>query len=425
MLSWPEFASSQCCCRRENVTDGRRQMLEDPLTGPLLGIKIVDVATAIAGPWASSLLAAHGAEVMFVERVASADLIRFVGPVVGDQSGAWVAMNGGKRAIELDIRDPRGRDVIRRLASDADVFIQNFRPGVADRLGIGFSDLSKLNPRLIYVSVSGYGTDGPYAEKPVYDPIIQGLSGMAAAQNGDFVKSFIVDKVAAMTAANSVLAALVSRAAGGEGQHIEINLLDSMLSWLWTDVFYNQALPDAEPAANCSDWYSPYATADGQIAVSWTNYAQFASASAAVGHPEFARDDRLGTRDWRTRDSRAMRAAFAGALSTMTTSDALASLRAHDVPSGPVLTREQVLLDPQVIHNEIIVEGNHPTAGRTRTVRTPAKFSSTPTAPRGSAPGKGQHTDEVLREIAMSDSDIAELRHDGVIGPLWPDDSSL
>jgi len=385
-------------------------------TGPLAGLKVVDISAAVSGPWASSQLAAGGADVVLVERVDSPDVMRLTGAVRGGHSGAWVAMHGSKRGIELDIRDDRGRAVIDELVTEADVFIQNFRPGVADRLGVGFGRLCTLNPRLIYASISGYGPDGPYADQPVYDPIIQGLSGLAAAQNGDFVKSFIVDKVTAMTAANAILAALLSRSASGEGQHVEVNLLDSMLSWMWPDIYWNEALPDAEPTLTYSDWYAPYKTADGYITANWTSFRQYIAAAGAVGRSDLADDERFATRAGRIRNGHAMRAEFGAALAPMTSEAALESLRAADVPCGPVLSRDEVLSDPQVIHNDTIVDSHHPTAGRVRTVKAPARFSETPAAPLGPAPGLGEHTDEVLREVGLSDADIAELRNEGIIG---------
>ena len=386
------------------------------MSGPLAGMKVVDVSAAVAGPWAATQMAQLGADVVMVERVDASDVMRLTGPVVGDQSGSWVGLHGGKRAIELNLRDDRGVRVVHELVADADVFIQNFRPGVAERLGIGYAALDDVNPRLVYVSVSGFGPTGPYSAHPVYDPIIQGLSGIASAQNGDYVKSFVVDKTAALMASNAALAALLSRHQTGHGQHVEVNLLDSMIAWSWADIYWNQALPDEERVPTYSEWYSPYGTSDGQITANWTNFRQYAAAANAVGRPDLADDERFATRESRLRHSHEMRAEFGAALAKMTSEQALKSLREHDVPSGPVLDRESVLVDAQVVHNGILTESQHPTAGRSIVPRSPARFSETDPGVKGPAPGKGQDTDDVLAELGYSLSDVAKLREDGVIG---------
>lgn len=386
------------------------------MTGPLSGMKVVDVSAAVAGPWAATQLSQLGAEVVMIERVDAFDVMRLTGPVVGDQSGAWIGLHGGKRAIELNLQDERGVRVVHQLVGDADVFIQNFRPGVADRLGIGYEALDAVNSRLVYVSVSGFGASGPYSNQPVYDPIIQGLSGVASAQNGDYVKSFVADKTAAMTATNAALAALLARHSTGRGQHVEVNLLDSMIAWSWPDIYWNQSLPDEAEVPTYSEWYSPYGTSDGQVTANWTNFRQYLAAAHAVGRPDLADDERFATRESRLRHSHEMRAEFGAALAKMTTAEALDSLREHDVPSGPVLDRESVVVDPQVVHNGILTESDHPTAGRSRAPRAPARFSSSDPGIPGPSPGKGEHTGVVLSELGYTLSEVADLREDGVIG---------
>lgn len=383
--------------------------------GPLAGIKVVDVSGAVAGPWASTQLAEQGAEVILVEKVGIPDVMRMTGAIIGDQSGTWVQLHRNKRAIDLDVRDPEGRELLLRLADEADVFIQNFRPGIVERLGIGYDDVSARNPDIVYLSVSGFGPDGPYADQPVYDPIIQARTGMVEAQNGDYVKAVVADKTTAMTGANAVLAALVARAGGSGGQHVEVNLLDSMLAWMFVEVFWNDSLPDAEPRPTYSEWYSPWDTSDGQIAANWTNFKQYQGACSALGRPDLADDPRFATRDARLKNSEAQRAEFAAAMKTMTTADALAALREADVPSAPVISRHDIFDDPQVLHNGSIIEAEHPTAGRTRTARPPARYAKTPTLIERHAPGKGEHTDEILSELGHDAGDIARLRAAGVV----------
>ena len=385
-------------------------------TGPLAGIKVVDVSGAVAGPWAASWLAEQGAGVIFVEKVGIPDVMRLTGAVVGDQSGTWVQIHRNKRGIDLDLRQERGRDILLSLTDSADVFIQNFRPGVVDRLGIGYDDVSARNPDIVYLSVSGFGPDGPLADQPVYDPIIQARTGMAEAQNGDYVRAVVADKTAAMTGANAVLAALLARERGSGGQHVEVNLLDSMLAWMFVESYWNLTLPDAEATPTYTEWYMPWDTADGQIAANWTNFTQYQAACITLGRPELADDPRFATRSARIRNAEAQREELAATLTTLTTEEALAALRAADVPSAPVQTREQIFDDPQVAHNQTILEVDHPIAGRTRTARPPARYSRTPTAIERPAPGKGEHTDEILAELGHDEATIAELRAGGVVG---------
>ncbi|MDA3040446.1 MAG: CoA transferase, partial [Actinomycetota bacterium] len=228
-------------------------------------------------------------------------------------------------------------------------------------------------------------------------------------------KSIVVDKPTAMTTATAALAAVIARSNGAGGQHIQISLLESILAWLWPDVYWNHALPDAEPVPTYSIWYAPYDTADGQISAVWVSYEHFQNAARALGRPDLAEDVRFASRGSRLRHSLVMRAEFAAALKDFTTEQALAALRAADVPSAPVLALDDVFDDPQVIHTGIIVEELHPTAGRIVTTRPPAHFSKTPTAITRPAPGRGQHSDEILAAIGYEPADVAAMREAGVV----------
>tara|TARA_B100001741_G_scaffold67276_1_gene53478 strand:- start:6994 stop:8070 length:1077 start_codon:yes stop_codon:yes gene_type:complete len=356
-----------------------------------------------------------GAEVILIEKVGIPDVMRMTGAISEDQSGCWVHMHRNKRGMDLDIRSEAGRSILLDLVERADVFIQNFRPGVTERLGIDFPTLSAINPELVYLSVSGFGSDGPYANQPVYDPIIQAVSGMAEAQNGTYVKAVVADKTTAMAGANAILAALVARANGSGGQHIEVALLDAMLHWMWLEVFWNESLPDAEPAPTYSEWYEPWDTVDGQIAANWVNFKQYQGACEALGKPELANDPRFATRDARLQNADAQRAEFAALLRQLSTKEALAALVAADVPCARVASRKDVFQDPQVLHNDIILDEVHPRIGRVRTVRPPAKFSKTPVSLNRPAPSKGEHTDEILLELGLDVGQIAALRDQQIV----------
>ena len=384
-------------------------------TGPLEGITVVDVSSAVAGAWVSTQLAEMGAEVVMIEKVGASDVMRLTGAIVGDQSGCWVQMHRNKRGMDLDIRDARGREILLQLVEGADVFIQNFRPGVAERLRIGYDDLSAINPDLVYLSVSGFGPDGPYAHQPVYDPIIQSLSGMTEAQGGDFVKSATADKTTAMTGANAVLGALLARSNGAGGQHVEVNLLDSTLSWMWLDYFWNESVPEAPRTPTYSEWYSPWQTIDGWVGAIWPSDEQYARVCGKLGVSHLADDPRFATREARIRNSNEHQREFAKLLGEFTTADALKALEEADVPCAPVLSITDVFDDPQVKHNETVLTHHHPVAGQVRTARFPARFSKTPTQLERLAPGKGEHTDEVLTELGRSPAEIADLRNEGII----------
>ncbi len=383
--------------------------------GPLQGFKVVDVSTAVAGAWVSSHLAEMGAEVLLIEKVGAPDVMRLTGAIAGDQSGCWVQMHRNKRGMDLDIRNARGREILLKLVEDADVFIQNFRPGVAERLRIGYDDLRGLNPELVYLSVSGFGHDGPYAHRPVYDPIIQSLTGMTEAQGGDFVKAVVADKTTAATGANAVLGALLARSSGAGGQHVEVNLLDSTLSWMWLDYFWNEALPEARRTPTYSEWYSPWKTADGWVGAIWPSDSQYERVCHRLGAPHLIDDPRFATREARIRNSNEHQHEFAQLLGELTTDEALGALEEADVPCAKVLNLREVFDDPQVRHNETVLTHHHPTAGLVRTTRFPARFSKTPTQMERLAPDKGQHTDEVLSELGHSPAQIAELRSEGII----------
>ena len=238
---------------------------------------------------------------------------------------------------------------------------------------------------------------------------------MAEAQNGTYVKAVVADKQTAMAGANAILAALVARSNGAGGQHIEVALLDAMLHWMWLEVFWNESLPEGEPAPTYSEWYEPWDTADGQIAANWVNFAQYKGACQALGRPELAEDPRFATRDARLQNSAAQRAEFAAVLKRFSTDDALSALEEADVPCARVLSRQEVFDDPQVLHNDIIVSEVHPAAGPIRTVKSPVRFSGTPTGLHRPAPSKGEHTDEILDELGFSQNQIQDLHNQNIV----------
>ncbi len=379
----------------------------------------------VAGPMAAMLCADLGAEVVKVEQPKGGDRMRLLGHRVGSVGALWAGVNRGKRSLVIDLQRTEGRDVLIDLVGTADVFIQNFRPGVAERLGIDETSLRQRNPGLIYVSVSGFGDTGPYIDQKSYDYVIQMLSGMAALQGGDgtpeLIRNIVIDKTTAMTAAQSILAALLARERGAGGQHVRLSMIDSALAFLWPDGMMQHTLlaDDGRVTAgpHMSDGYVVRPTLDSYLAMIATSNSQFPGLCAALGKNEWLTDERFATL--------ADREANADALSDLITTEVarhsghelVEKLHSHDVPCALSNPLHAVHLDPQVQHNEILVEHERPWLGPVREPKPPARFSVTPTALGRHAPKLDEHTDEILAELGHGPESIAALRATGAVGP--------
>ena len=394
------------------------------MPGPLHGFRIVDCSAVISGPLTATLLADQGASVIKVEPPGAGDVLRHVGSRRGGMSGMFHVINRGKRAITLDLRRDEGRDVLLQLVDRADVFIQNFRPGVTDRMGIGSEALCERRPELVYVSISGFGSEGPYAQKRVYDNIIQAYSGMAHVQQeaGDprLLRQLVCDKLTALTASQAVTAALLARERGSGGQHVELSMLDAAVAFLWPDAAANHTLlgegVDVQPTIGSS--YGLVPASDGFTTGSVLSDAEFQALCVALELDEAAADPRFATVADRMKNIQAVGRLFqeeiAGRASQRTREEMDAALTAHDVPWGVVRTLDELHEDPQVVANGTLRVREHPLAGRLREPRPPARFGSTVAEPAAPAPAAGQHTDEILREAGLGDR-IEELRAAGVV----------
>ncbi len=394
------------------------------MPGPLDGFRVIDLTTMISGPLCAMLLGDQGADVIKVELPGRGDQTRQAGNRSGGLSASFLNNNRNKRSITIDLKQEAGRDLLFRLAEGADVVLQNFRPGVVERLGIGAEDLRAKFPALVYVSISGFGEKGPYTGKPTYDPIIQAVSGLASIQGGSdeqrprLVRTIVPDKVTALTAAQAITAALLSRTRTGAGQHVRLSMLDSVLAFLWSSdmggqTYVGKTVPP-QRAASYIDLI--YETQDGHMSVSVMSDAQWAGLCGAVGHLEWLEDDRFSTMELRDLNIDARLTLTQSALTERTTADWLERLEAAGVPCAPVLTRTQLIDHPQILENGILIETDHPQAGRLRQTRTAARFGGTPTAmPRG-APVLGADTDAILGELGLSPEAIAAMRKAGVAG---------
>jgi crotonobetainyl-CoA:carnitine CoA-transferase CaiB-like acyl-CoA transferase len=326
----------------------------------------------------------------------------------------------------LDLSRDEGVAVVRRLVRDADVFVQNWRPGAADRLGLGEPDLRALNPDIIYCSISGFGPTGPYANRRVYDPIIQGLSGHTAVQLNpefpmrDLVRNIVSDKSSSYTAAQAITAALFARERGAGGQHIVVPMLDSSLAFFWPDGMMAHTFTgeDPPPGRALYEIYRLSETTDGHLIYFAATDAEFHGLFRALGHPEWVEDPRFGSVEARSNPENLAELGelLANAMRSLTTAELYERLVAEEVPAGPVLSLEEIFDDAQIVHNEAILEFEHPTAGGYRQARPAARFDRTPQDPRRSPPPlHGEHTQEILRELGYAGEDIERMRKEGLI----------
>jgi formyl-CoA transferase/CoA:oxalate CoA-transferase len=399
--------------------------------GPLAGIRVIDLSTVLAGPYATMLLADLGADVVKVEPP-DGDATRGWGPPwVGDEATGsrtaayFLAVNRNKRAIRLDLKVADGADVLRRLLADADVLVDNFRPGTLDRLGFGDDELRALNPRLVHLAISGYGTTGPAADRPGYDFVIQAVGGLMSI-TGDAdedggrptkVGVAISDIVTGLHATIGILAALIARE--GAGQRVDVSLLGSTLAVLVNQaqnafvtgrapVRRGNAHPNIVP-------YETFETADGVLAVAVGSERQWPRFCEAVGLPELATDPRFATNGDRVDHRTELRPLIADRLARRPTAEWVAVLDAAEVPFGPIADVSQAFDSREAAELGMSVEVEHPALGVLRQVGIPIRFASTPGAVRTAPPLLGEHTDEVLAEVGYDGPAVVELRRAGVV----------
>ncbi len=394
--------------------------------GILSGYRVLDCSIAMAGPFAAQRLGDLGADVVKVEPVAG-EWQRHV--AAGGARGArinvsFLSLNRNKRSLAVDLKTPQGKAVLLDLVRTADVFLQNYRPGVARRIGFDYESLAAINPRLVYVSMSGYGESGPYVDRPGQDLILQGMSGamLSAGSAGEPptpAGQFLVDAVAASTAFEAALAALLHRERTGEGQFVAVNMLDAIttLQMQELSVFTVAGKPQtrsAEPHAHVyiRAPYGAFATRDGYIIVAFPQLKTF---GALIGEPSFeAMDDEIDS--WTQRD--AIYARTRERLKTRTTAEWLDLFGRNNVWAGPVYGYADLVADPQIAHNGTFVEYDHPTEGRVKTPGFPYKFAKTPAAVERGAPLAGEHSREILRAAGYDEARIDALVACGAIGEM-------
>jgi crotonobetainyl-CoA:carnitine CoA-transferase CaiB-like acyl-CoA transferase len=392
------------------------------MNGPLEGFRIIDLTSMISGPTTTMLLADQGADVIKIENPRGGDHTRHVSTSRNGYSASFVNNNRNKHSVALNLKDARGLDALKLLTKDADVIVQNFRPGVAERIGVGEDAIRDVAPNIIYVSISGFGDEGPYAQKPVYDPLIQAVSGLTTVQAGGdehrprLVRTILPDKLTGYAAAQAITAALLHRMRTGEGQHIRLSMLDTVISFLWgSDMGAHTFVGDELPQESAQSFIDLiYETADGYISVAVQSNKEWNGLCTAFERPEWLDDPRFASAALRHDNLDARLTMTQEVLKTDTTKNWLECLESHDVPCAPVLSRREAIRHPQVIANETVIEWEHPVAGTLRQARPAPRFSKTPTTFRHPPPALGQHTAELLREAGMNDESIEQLVSDGV-----------
>ena len=392
--------------------------------GPLARVRVLDFSTVVSGPLCAQMLGDLGADVVKVEAPRGDSARRMGPPFRGGHSPVWVQFNRNKRGICVDLQQPAGVAVARRIAARSDVVVENYRPGVADRLGVGYAALSADNPRLVYAAISGFGPDGPYADLPAYDTVIQGLSGFMEFQGTPeqpaLVRGIAADKATGLFAASAVLAALFARERSGRGQRIDIPMLDAYAAFALPDVLGPESFypVEAQPAGmlTAANIHRTWKTADGHVVMMIIEDDQFRALCRTLDREDLFDDPRCANLVTRIANGVALYALVEGELAKWSTAELVARARRFGAPLAPVYGVRDFIADPHVRANRTIFEVEDPRAGTLRQLRHPARYADTPASLRRLPPQCGEHTDEVLAEVGYAAAEIRALRDSGVVG---------
>ena len=392
-------------------------------TGPLSGIRVIDLTQVLAGPTAAVLLADLGADVIKVEPPGIGDLSRMARYEKGGVNSTFANCNRGKRSIQIDLSTDAGRELGLRLLAGCDVAVQNMRPGVIDNLGLGFEQATAVNPRIVYCSMSGYGQTGPYAGRAAYDPIIQAVSGYVALQVNpeipvpDLVRNGVIDKASGWMAALAIVSALLARNTSGAGQHIDLSMLDTAVQFLWPDGGMADTLldPDAGEGRHLATLYRLTPCADGHIVYFVVSDKQFHGLYRALGRTDWIDHPHWGTHEGRRGRSEELGGLLEDEFGKWRVADLVPRMHENSVPCGEVAAVEDLHDDPQIRHNRTLVEWDHPTAGRIRQARLAPRFSATQPEFRASVPRLNEHAAEILAGLGLDADEIEDLRQAGAV----------
>ncbi len=392
-------------------------------SGPLAGIRVLDLTAVVLGPYATQILGDYGAEIIKVESP-SGDLMRLNGVSRHrGMSSIFLTLNRNKRSIVLDLQTPEGAEVLRRMIPTADVLVHNMRVAAVERLGFGYDAVAKINPDIVYCAATGFDQDGPDADRPAFDDIIQAGSGLAAvASTGreapDYVPSLIADKTAGMAVVNAVLAALLHRARGGGGQYVEVPMLETMTAFVLTEHLGGMAFEPATAAPGYARLLEggrkPAPTRDGYIAMLPYSAPHWRAFFDAAGHPEIGAELADDDRAKRNANNSKLYAAMRKTTKERTTAEWMAICADCDIPATPIYALSDLPEHPQLKAVGLFQMAEHPSEGAVRYVRPATKFAATPAAIRSHAPLHGEHTDEILREAGYSEAEIAALHANNI-----------
>ena len=406
---------------RQRVGSRHRHQPQGP--GPLDGIRVVDLTRALSGPFCTMLLGDQGAEVLKIERPGGGDDTRQQSnPRMGGENSAFLAVNRNKKSVVLDLRQPGGVEVVRRLVAVSDVFVENFRPGKAEEMGLGWEQLREVNPRLVYCSISGWGADGPDAGRAGYATTAEAVGGLMSVtgERGGLpvkVGVSIVDNLTGVFAKDAITAALFARERTGQGQKIETSLLESTVATLSMAAYaYLMAGVVAERWGSEHQWHVPwktFQTSNGQIVIASSSEDQWKKICRALERPDLADDERFTTMQHRAEHREELYAILDTILARRTSADWLAALSNAGAAAASVNTIDQVFAEPQVLHRDMLQKVIHATLGEIPQVGHAQKFSSTPAQIRLPPPVLGQHTREVLRDLAgCTETELQQLKTD-------------
>ncbi|HUY28888.1 MAG TPA: CoA transferase [Candidatus Binataceae bacterium] len=392
------------------------------MAGPLDGVRVLDLTTMVAGPVATMMMADQGADVIKIEPP-DGELMRHLSHGRNGVSASFLACNRNKRSLAVNLKTAEGLEVVRKLIASAAVFVHNFRPGIAERMGLGEDMVRKLRADIVYVSISGFGEHGPYAGQRAYDPVIQALSGLADIQRDResrrprMVRTIIADYTTALTAAQAITAAIFSRERTGQGQHVRIAMLDAMISYLWPEAMPSLTFvgDERDPSDGEIGPDLVFATQDRYITAAALSDREWAGMCRALEREDLIDDPRFKTARDRSVNGVARREITSTELEKWPASEILARLLANDVPSAPVLSRLELLQEPQVRENHILEEHPSVAFGTVRQPRPAAQFDRTPAAIRTLAPILGADSAAIMAELGYNPVEVTRLAHDGVV----------
>ena len=392
---------------------------------PLTGLKVVEMSTMITCSLAAMMMRAQGAEVVKVEPVLMGDPMRYVGSMKNGQSALFHNCNRGKRSLAIDMKNQHGIEAVKRLAADADVMVNNYRPGVMDALGIGPDAVRALNPRLVNVSVTGFGTVGPMAQRPAYDHVIQGISGLTGLQGGDykgdaeydFIKMLICDKVTAYTVAQAATAALVARASTGEGQHIDISMLHACLAFMWPDGMMGHTLHDDDviDMPPMSESYHVLNTKDGSIACTALTDQHWEAILKLIDREELKEDERFATLPGRMMHLPDIMKVLKAGVEKLSMAQVMSAFESADIPSTPCETRHSVSANEQVQAIGALETYVTENMGKLTAPTPPVLFAGAPTSLAEPSPGHGQHSRAIMDELGFDADTVEDMAQKGAL----------